>query len=530
MANFSLNGAPIKKHRLFDFGGGLNTKFSNAILAENEASKLLNVVFTKRGSVRKRPGVKPLTTLPNKPGIPIIEILKSYHPMGDVQTVSIFSDGTLLARKNDETVFTEIILKDETDASVSHSCTMNYNGEKLTFASFDYNGVFYFGNRIDGWFKTDFAVDATSGSIHANKVVGIPNCDFAVIRNERAYYGRDVDNYSIVYFSQLGNVESVEMQIDPNTQTQSEAGGIFYFDSKESGVTGLEIFKGKVIIFKKDKVFVVHGDSYNDFIVRDLPVSTGCIAPGSITVADNYIYYLSYDGVRYLHSPFQDEIQSMTLSEKIAPDLENAEEIQKAFGFYHQSRYFLFLKTHTYVFEQTLQAWSKWDLTMNCIYFDEKLDKPILAGNTGYPYTLDNPLKDELTPGNETAIEAYYVTPYYHLNKPEATKRFKWLKVFIQPNAIPNSKIDIFINVDSKEQVKDMDAYADSLIWEDDGVAADDNMWGETWGDFREQISDLVRFGGSGEFIRIEFRNDKIDEDLGLNGFVLGYKEKSKVR
>jgi hypothetical protein len=511
------------EYRVFDFSGGLNKKSSNSLLLDKEASDLLNITFGQRGTFKKRPGV---TIEPNVPQLvsgktPITSFAQLARKDGSYETLVFYSNGVIFGRNSDDGSTYTVTLK-KSDGTAYGAASSK------PFSYFSYQDTLYFMNSTDGCFKF-----TGKGNNNATKVDAIPKCDFCLINNDRAFYAGDPANKDYLYFSQAGNVESTSMTIVDKQYggtTTVAGGGIIRFPTSTGiAITGISVFKGSLLIFKSNSVFQLSGKTPDDFAVNKLDIATGCVAPRTLVLGDNKVYYMAIDGIRYISSPQQDSITTTPLSDAVNPEMEVMVNKDKIHASFEAGKYYLFYDDptdgKTLVFDETLNAWTKYDLIMTASYYNKEIAKTLMGNKDGRVFSFDETkLYDEFLQGIYTPITSFYSTPYYPLQAPEVTKRFRWLMPFFKPNAVQNSTIELKIEIDYKDSYKEMDAQYLTLTW-------GQNNWGQShWGNMRQQVSQMIRFGGTGKTIRFTFTNDKIDEDLEVHGFVIGFKPKSRIR
>lgn len=510
MAGFSLNASPVQKYRVVDFSGGLNNKHSQESLKPNESHDLLNVVFDERGRFRKRPGVSVDLSYPQKAGVEILDLFEYVKRNGTRIYVVSYVDGTISAY----------------DGSTVSNLTLNYGGDTSyhhsgkPFAHFIFNDILYFGNKTDGWFKY-------TGTGEITYVPTIPKCDYAVLKDIRAFYGGNDVQPDRLFYSHQGNPENVDAILGTD-ETQENVGGLIDFLSEDVRMTGLSTFQGDILVFKRDAVFSLSGFNYTDFEKKQLNVASGCIAPESIIRGDNVVYYIGNGGLYYIYATNQNQIETTPVSDLVTPEFEG--DLSGIKSAYFKGKLYLFFPNKTMIFNESLKSWTKWDTVFTTSVFDETRGTLVFGGTEGYCYTLSNKLKDEWVLGEFTGIASHYSLASLGFEIPEMTKRHKWMKIFYQPNPGEHSIMDISIYVDYVEQKKELDIHHDTLMWEDDETE-EENIWGsEYWGEMREQKSSLLRFSGTGEYIRVVFSNDQIDEELCVSGIVFGFKVKTKVR
>jgi hypothetical protein len=524
--NFDL--APeIEEYRIFNFSGGLNNQFSNSLLEDHESSELMNVVLNEKGVFRKRKGLTPAEGFGN--GTERGKIIQIYSD--NIQYL-VSSDSSHIDRYfqfvqlEDFSVWTKDLM---TDAWIE--VTMDSLPFTSKFQFFTFNRQVYFVNPTQGGFKLN-VLNNTLGELwwEVADVGGIPNASMVAIRDSRVFYSGDPTNLEYVYYSQIANCESVNMNINDSVYggtTPEGGGGIIRIATIPNGpVTGLEVFQDTLIIFKESTVHALSGkDPLTDWKITPISVAMGCIDHNTIQRANNAIYYLSKDGVYSIYSPFQAQISATPISIKIQPEIRKYVECENKHSVFANSKYYLFCDEMTLMFDDNLSAWTKFDLKTSCSFYDGVVNEVLTANELGYVYKFSKTsIDDEFKPNEFTPINSYYCTPFLSLGAPEKTKKFKWIKTFFRPNQVENSSIDLEIEIDYIQSWATLNSEYIAATW-------GSGEWGRThWGTPRDEISDYKRINGLGSYIRFTFSNNRLGEDMRIHGFTLGFKTKSRIR
>lgn len=557
----NLSGTPETEYSVFDFSGGLNVASSNSILLDKESSDLLNISLSDRGKIKKRDGLVINThfSLPNKVGVEVKGIFSFVQINGVRQDILYYGDKEMYATHTETGSWMKIdffeakeltpwTYYDPTTSPATEEVAGTYEyipytvqGERFTFFIFqmpdETTGVgenrLYMTNSKDGVFRLINYKDPDTGvySLLARQIPTLPKCDYVAIRRNRAFYAGDPNNKDSVYFSYNLNPERIDLYVSGvalEQNTDNGGGGILRFPtSPDIEITGIVNFKDYLIVLKSDSAHVLSGRIPKiDFQIDQLDVASGCTSPRSIVRGNNAVYYKSDDGIRYIHSPSQDVIETKPLSEPINPEFDtvNDRDIHATFA---KGKLYFFCSgddPKTFVFDEVIKAWTKYDWNSGASFNDKDTDSLLIGGKNGYVFHTDKVLKDEVTPGVYAPINAYYSTPFHAFKEPQVTKRFRYLMVFFKPNPIPDSIVDLKIEIDYKDSYKEIDAEYISMVW-------GQGVWGQAhWGVMKQQVNQMVRFGGTGKSARFTFSNDKIDEDLEIHGFVAGYKRKKRRR
>jgi hypothetical protein len=558
-----------------DFSGGMNDKGANTLLLPNEGSNAFNVVFDEKGIFKKRPGL-----LRSDPSIydhvPKTDangihthIINYFHYKTSESTDfngrqgNIFvvqkSDGAVYVyddrllpdvSRGDEAYFRKVIFFAQ-DPDIPPDVTYERPPTNVfqKFQIFQYNEKIYLVNSYNGgwvlepWWEPS---DLTQWNYEAYYKSEIPKCDLVYIHNNRAFYTQDPKHPDYVYYSNLAKPSQVDIAINDVVYggvSTSGAGGILRVPtSQDIAVTGLIAFQGALVIFKEDSIFTLTGKIPDeDWEIKRISATTGCISPRTIAIGNNIVYYLGGDGLYVLFTPFQEQIQTRPISERveeaIQPFIENKTRVH---GSYYKGKYYLFNPNYMgmtddpsttdkprpvrgLVYDEVLNNWTTNDIDAKLTFIDKINDRLLMViGSTFYQFQRGQ-LYDDYITGAEP-VYAIYETQYYDLGEPHITKRFRLMKIYFAPNLIPNSQVEIKISIDYKESFRFLSTYNASFVW-------GESRWGEAaWGGLPDQRDRLVRFSGSGGFIRFTFKNNVQMEDLEIHGFTIEYKKRKRIR
>lgn len=540
----SLPTPEVHHYRVQDFSGGLNVKSDPGVLGDNESSDLMNVVFSGKGTFEKRPAVRIIDEFTNEPNILKVSAPLQPEPNSEeVTQLFVFSkrDGRKLRIKffryldvSGESYIrsAEIYAEDKEPKTTLLNFFKKVEGNtflsehilsKNQWSIFTHNDIMYIINEVEGLFKL-VEEDAEYGP-HFIAVQGsVPKAKYAISRKQRVFFAGIPGESDRLYFTQLNNPESTDnILYDDGEINYDKSGGIYDIQSNDTEITGLGIFLDALVIFKENSVYTLTGTNPNkDFSLKTINVSDGCINYKTIQKGNNFLYYLSKSGFQYLYSPHQESIQVGSLSEQIDPELEQM-DYSKAHSVFFRSNYYLFTDLGTYIFDETLKSWTKWDVVMNTAFVEAQKERIILGGNCKHVYTFVTGVYDDLYHYDwETPIRAYYSTRYFDLGEPELRKRMKFLKLFYKP-ADGNGEFTLTQEINYRDQSRIVDTSYTSLFW-------GEFNWSTNWGAPAAMATKKVTIGGQGEFVRYRFYNDKPGQNLKIYGFVIGYKRKKKVR
>lgn len=522
------------QYRVFDFSGGLASNISAELQNDNEAKDALNLVYGNRGHLKKRSGLKIHNSLlghieeagVKHNAVMIYSYSKPYS--GKEETIIVYENSKV--KGYDGTDVYDFNFFDS--ALVATPFSLGTGTDRVIPTFFVFNDNLYILDPKNGAFKYTGRTGTGTGSERFVQVNGIPKTSMALVRESRVYYAGDPTNPHILYYSQILDAESIEMtRVDPVTGTETEdgGGGAFSTISEDAAITGLTEFNGYIIILKEKSAFTISGKSKEDFVLSPLNVATGCIAPRTVVRGNNMVYWLSKEGVYYLTSPQNQIIRAEPLSVKVNDQIPFSDiDALDTYAYFDGKRFMLVpnykKRQNMLIYDEVNTIWTKFDFAPTAIDYSPKARDTFYVVGENVSTLVEGQLKDELTPGVYTPIHSLLTTAFYRLGKPEVTKRFRSLMVFLKPNSVEDSTVKMKVEIDYKDSYRSIDAEYISMQW---GTGQWDNMY---WGEGKDEVNQLVRFGGTGKMIRFTFENNSVDEDMEIHGFVINYKEKRRIR
>jgi len=276
-------------------------------------------------------------------------------------------------------------------------------GDETFLGSVDGNSTDYIddGTAIPSSF-TFVPLADTTGGIKAKYIVRF--------QDRLVYAGVDGEPSTVVISGKAPNHEKNDVSF----------GGNFIRIEPDAGddVTGLAVFKEKIIVFKERSIWQVALTELNvgNFVITQ-PVATlltgsvGCIAPRSITNVENDIFFLSRNGVYSVgnESGFFDVLRSNEISSRVRPFFDGltTAEKQNACGVYKGFKYILSVpgKGQTIVMDRERLAWmGPWFFDANVyeVFFDSSNDEVLVFGNDDDTNAIE--VDDRFINDNGTAI------------------------------------------------------------------------------------------------------------------------------
>ena len=120
---------------------------------------------------------------------------------------------------------------------------------------------------------------------------GIHTCNRILVHWDRILLYGDTKNFNILYMSHLKNPNYFPM---PNN--------LVFETTKNEPLTAVTRFRDYLVTFTDSSIQALFGKSPSDYRRVVLNTSVGCIAPKSVAVMDNYVVFLSAEGVYLLKS------------------------------------------------------------------------------------------------------------------------------------------------------------------------------------------------------------------------------------
>lgn len=131
-------------------------------------------------------------------------------------------------------------------------------------------------------------------------------------------------------------------------------------------ITGFASYRGFLLLFQRRGLSVLNGSGINDYELDPLD-TRGCISADSIAQSDNYVYFLSDDGVYKAHYLWRLELEKISLP--IEADLytilqtaEGRNQMETAVGWFADSAYHLAIGPTIFRFDLNTQGWSRYNI------------------------------------------------------------------------------------------------------------------------------------------------------------------------
>lgn len=487
----------VQEFRHFDNYGGLNTKDSSILVAENESPDCQNVYFTTKGAIVKRQGY----TLLNETAIPDTadQVTSLYQYTLDSGTSYLIASAGAYLYKMDSLDGT---FDDITD---SETVTADKKWKWITAA-----------NYVCGTNDTDTPLywDGAAGGFDQLTVPsGVTTArDFVEYRNYYIYLNVTLDGTKLpsrFYYSDLKDITTF--------------GALSFVDIAPSDgdvIVGALVLGGDMYVFKRFSIYQVRltGDSVSPFVVRKTNSHVGAESTHAILNINNTIVFASLDGIYAFNGD-----NSIKISSKIDPSYNALTKSQLSnsvmMQYSEDNQVWFSASTGTtnniiYVWDYSNQAWTTYD-GINAGYLAQYFnsgDEQIYHGDySGYVYENDEGDSD-----NGTAIDAYWTSKWFDFGSAGLNKHVQNV-IFVSDD--PGNDINVgwaydFAGNNEHSSIVDMASTSTSL-W-------DAAIWdSSTWGGASYLVHRVNLESDQGRFWNIQFGNSTSAEDFTVYGYSL---------
>ncbi|KKN70057.1 hypothetical protein LCGC14_0435040 [marine sediment metagenome] len=286
LASFSFAAVDWQRFEFFENSGGLNDQFSPILIEDNEASNLQNVVFTKAKHWKTRDGFKALNTDIIGSDITCTGGIYYRTIKGVKHLVAIFSDGTI--RKMDYNANGPDGTWDDITGSIIFLVTQN---DLASFAIGEDTLIIE-----DG--VTGTAPYKWTGSGNATDLGGSPpNASIVTYHKRHAFFAGDRDNPSILYFTDLGDIENSTTGLSGNVEIETNDGTII--TALAPGFDALYIWKGGSA--GRGSIWRLSGDDKDTFKLQRMVSDVGTLSPRSVALIGNSFFFIDSQGDTYIY-------------------------------------------------------------------------------------------------------------------------------------------------------------------------------------------------------------------------------------
>jgi len=306
---------------------------------------------------------------------------------------------------------------------------------------------------------------------------------------------------------------------------------IFFIDIATDNndlINQLEVFRDGLVILCENSVWLLRGDgrTINDFDLQKINVPTGCIAPNSVKMVGNDLFYLADDGVYAMYSTDQNYVSARLVSTlvsqgRVLSSIENTlksiplADKRKATGHYYDNKYYLsFPSGLTLVYDTILQCWTKFT-NIQANSFLTKEGVLFFASDKGYIYRFDENVYSD----DGEVIPFMIKLKNFDFGYEVQDKKYRKFWIIARQYDAETSIFNIAAKVD----------YIDVEIEEvstDESQGWGEGVWGEAYWGYRDVVQNELRIQKRGKNIQLIITNKEIDQPLTIYGMVFQYKLK----
>lgn len=288
----------------------------------------------------------------------------------------------------------------------------------------------------------------------APQVGGIQTCNRILLHWDRLVLYGDTENINTMYMSHLKNPNY--FPVPNNLQFET---------TNQEPITAAIRFRDYMLVFTLTSTQALFGKAPTDYRRTVLNTAQGCVAPKSVVVMDNYVTFLSSEGVHFLKSVgYVDDKANIArldtnISNLITPD-------EDACAIIADDQYHLVYpsKNKRFRYSKTLQSWvtdESPSLDLNGLY---------LHGHTLYAQRKSGDIiqfSDDVYSDLGVVYPAIFETRYFDFNQPYHAKKLKELQLTASaPNDGQVAEVRVFMD-GANYNANYMDWVANLAITED---------------------------------------------------------------
>lgn len=227
-------------------------------------------------------------------------------------------------------------------------------------------------------------------------------------------------------------------------------------------ITGLIVFREQLIVFCRDKIWRLQGNTSSDFVLQSVADNTGCLCPHTVKEVGGDILYLGPDGIRWLsaterNNDFGLERASKNIQKEILQRIStDCGYTSITINSKNQYRLFFYLDNVPREFSEGVLTTLYTDQSVENIQWAKLVGMKIYTGDhqqfrdreitlfssdTDFVYRMDS--------GNSfdgESIETIFETPYMPINDPRVRKTVYKHDLYAQTQG--NFSLNVFIRYD----------------------------------------------------------------------------------
>lgn len=293
-------------------------------------------------------------------------------------------------------------------------------------------------------------------------------------------------------------------------------------------IVELKVFRDALIILCKRSVWALYGDgrTAEDYQLKKINVPSGCIAPESVQIAGNYLFYLSDNHVYALYSTEESYVSAEIISRNIEKALKAVPLKERAVATFFDNKYHLsFPEGTTFVLDTMLAnnhnkygSWTRWT-NVQANSFLNKDESLYFSSDEGVVFDFKESLYSD--DGKPTPFSMK--TKILDFKHDVQVKKIRRLWVVAK-------QYDNFLSTFQLRGLVDGFSIADLVSG--DEISFNQSSWDQsdwdnsTW-DFAEITQKELRLRQKGKSIQLIISNEKLDEPITIYGLVFEYKVKN---
>jgi hypothetical protein len=291
-------------------------------------------------------------------------------------------------------------------------------------------------------------------------VSAIHSCTNIILHWNRLIMYGDPNNGDMIYISHLNNPAYFPT---PNT--------LRFENKRKEGLSKVIQYRDSIVAFTPTSIQALYGKSPLDFRRVVLNTSIGALAPESVTVVRNYIYFLSQEGVYFLKSLgyVDDKANVEKVDEQIDSLVPKDVEANAVFS---DSQYVITFPNHNLRLRFYLDfgSWTKDESTKLDFHRSWDIGGEIhgQSKETGDILRFDSTAWDD----DGHVYNAIFETKFFSFGQPYHRKKLKELQVLASTKN-SNTEANIYVYADSSITVNPDSSYATvqedgSVVWVQD--------------------------------------------------------------
>ena len=281
--------------RYDDFTGGLNLRADQFQLARNESPDMLNVEIDPRGGVFSRGGMQRLNTTAVS-GTWAPERLYAFY--GDAPRVMLTNNNNVYWSSGTDFTKLEFSSGNPIVSVQAHGASLASWGNRLYVTTGAATAKVAYKWLTGNTYATALSANGPTWQPYNNPVGGyMPRAEHIIVHANKIFVANTYED-GVAY---------------PNRVRWSHEGlpedwmedDFFDFNSGGPGITGMAVVAGQLVVFKPNAIYLIIGNSSDNFQVVELSTRLGCSSAHSIASAEDGVYFYStpegvffYDGTK----------------------------------------------------------------------------------------------------------------------------------------------------------------------------------------------------------------------------------------